>query len=65
MKRLTAVLIVLGMLAFAGTAPAEDAPAYDGNLRIENGTLLPMCENSEPRYPGYSNENSDILRFCV
>ncbi|MBQ6506437.1 MAG: hypothetical protein IJI08_03835, partial [Clostridia bacterium] len=65
MKRLIPMLLVLGMLAFAGTAPAEDAPAYDGNLRIESGTLLPMCENSEPRYPGYSNENSDILRFCV
>ena len=52
-KHLIPMLLILGMLAFSAAAPAENAPTVDGALRIENGTLLPMCEYSEPRYPGY------------
>jgi len=67
MGRLTAVfvLVALAMLACATPAMSEASEAFDGNLRIENGTLLPMCAYSDPRDPAYSNENSDILRFCV
>ena len=64
-KHLIPMLLILGMLAFSAAAPAENAPTVDGALRIENGTLLPMCEYSDPRNPAYSNESSDILRFCV
>lgn len=38
---------------------------YDGNLRVEDGTLLPMLNYSDLRDSAYSNEYSDILRFCV
>lgn len=60
------VLLISAFLA-AGTvsAYAEAPDSFDGSLQIENGTLLPMCEYSNPRDPAYSNENSDILRFCV
>ena len=37
----------------------------DDVLRIENGALQPILEVSDLRDPDYSNENSDILRFCV
>lgn len=64
-KMLATLLIILMLAACAVPAQAEDAAPYDGNLRIEDGTLLPMCEYSNPRDPEYSNENSDILRFCT
>ena len=65
-SRMLAVLMVITVMA-AGAVPtwAEETSPYEGGLRIEDGTLLPMCESSDPRDPGYSNENSDILRFCV
>ena len=34
-------------------------------LRIENGALQPFLEVSDLRAADYSNEDSDILRFCV
>ena len=64
-RMLSALLAVIVLAACAVPARAEDARTVDGGLRIENGTLLPMCEYSDPRDPQYSNENSDILRFCV
>ena len=65
-NRTRAALLTASILA-ACVIPvrAEDNTPHDGGLRIEDGTLLPMCECSDPRDPGYSNENSDILRFCV
>lgn len=62
---LTALLAVFVLAACAVPAWAEEPLPGDGGLRIEDGTLLPMCEYSDPRDPKYSNENSDILRFCV
>ena len=62
---LAALLATFVMAAGPAAARAEDSAPYDGGLRIEDGTLLPMCECSDPRDPEYSNENSDILRFCV
>ena len=56
MRRLLRLLMILALLCCAAAALAEDRPAYDGSLRIENGTLLPMCEYSDPRNPAYSNE---------
>ncbi len=47
------------------TPPADERIEYDGNLHIENGTLLPMLNYSNPRDSYYTNETSDILRFCV
>ena len=34
-------------------------------LKIEDGTLLPILSVSDLRDPEYSNEESEILRFCV
>ena len=64
-KMLSALLAAVVLAACAVPARAEEATPYDGGLRIKEGTLLPMCEYSDPRDPAYSNENSDILRFCV
>ncbi len=38
---------------------------YDGNLRIEDGMLQPMLNYSDLRAEDYSNEDSDIIRYCV
>ena len=38
---------------------------FDGNLKIEDGTLLPMLNYSDMRDDEYTNEGSDIQRFCV
>ena len=64
-KMLAALLAAVVLAACAVPASAEEAAPYDGGLRIKEGTLLPMCEYSDPRDPAYSNEKSDILRFCV
>ena len=64
-KLLATLLTAFMMAACAVPTQAEEAAPYDGSLRIEDGTLLPMCEYSNPRDPEYSNEESDILRFCV
>ena len=64
-RMLTTLLAAFLLAACAVPARAEDALPSDGGLRVEDGTLLPMCEYSDPRDPHYSNEDSDILRFCV
>lgn len=38
---------------------------FDGNLHMEDGMAQPMLEYSSARTEDYSNEDSDILRFCV
>ncbi len=43
----------------------EDVSEYDGNLIIEDGCLQPMLNYSDMRSSDYSNEDSEILRFCV
>lgn len=55
----------LDMQSESETAPDASYVEYDGNLKIEDGCLLPMLNYSDFRDPGYSNEYSDILRFCV
>ena len=49
-----------GEASSAGTGASEQA-----GLRIEDGALQPFLEVSNLRAADYSNENSDILRFCV
>ena len=51
--------------ALALPAPAADGQTYDGNIRIEDGMLQPMLEFSNGRDPAYTNEGSDIIRYCV
>ena len=38
---------------------------FDGNLKIKDGKLLPMLNYSDMRDAEYTNEGSDIQRFCV
>lgn len=55
--------------AASGQSGTEDkagtGSGNKGGLRIENGALQPFLEVSDLRAGDYSNEESDILRFCV
>lgn len=51
--------------AFLSAPVSAETEKYDGQLKFKDGTILPMCEFSDPRDPKYSNKNSDILRYCV
>ena len=64
MKKLFAVLCIL-TLCIAGFAAAETPETAGGQLRIENGMMQPMLNWSDMRAENYTNEGSDILRFCV
>ena len=63
MKKSFSVLLSLILFLTIG-APAF-ADSVNDVLCIENGALQPLLEVSDLRAPGYSNEDSDILRFCV
>ena len=56
---------VLVFSAFGSEVGAETA--QDGNdfLVIQDGLLQPVLNVSSLRDPYYSNENSEVLRFCV
>lgn len=62
---------LLAFVLFFGIYGLQSAPAsatqsdFDGQLHIENGIMQPMLNYSDLRDPNYSNEDSDILRFCV
>ena len=61
-RRLSLMLLCLTVLLQAAV------PALAGGddiLKIEDGMLQPMLQYSDPRASDYSNEDSDILRFCV
>ena len=60
MKRIFALL--LSALLVLSLIPAGSA---EGPLRFENGMAQPMLQYSDPRAADYSNETSDILRYCV
>ena len=42
-------------------------PAFgdEGALIVADGMMQPMLQYSDPRDPGYSNADSEIIRFCV
>ena len=63
MKKSFSVLLSLILFLTIG-APAF-ADSVNDVLCIENGALQPVLEVSDLRAPDYSNEDSDILRFCV
>ena len=54
------VLMLMCLLLALGVAMAEGDV-----LRIENGAPQPILEVSPMRVNDYTNEDSDILRFCV
>ena len=61
MKRTLCMLLALIMLL----SFTSEAFADEDVMRIENGAPQPILEVSDLRDPDYSNEESDILRFCV
>ena len=62
MKKMTFVMLILCLLcSFAFAEPAQEI----GFLRIENGMLQPVLNWTELRDENYTNEGSDIRRFCV
>ncbi|MBQ8076302.1 MAG: hypothetical protein IJ237_10015 [Oscillospiraceae bacterium] len=63
-KMLTVVLLIAVMLLQAG-APALAEETAGSALLVENGMMQPMLQYSDPRAADYSNEDSDILRYCV
>ena len=63
MKRTLCMLLSLVILLSFGSAAFADGEGEV--LLIENGALQPILEVSDLRDPAYSNEDSDILRFCV
>jgi len=69
-RALTVVLALLLGLSFGAQAETEaqvesDAPAYDGNLIIEDGLPQPMLNMVEFSDPYVNEEDNGILRFCV
>ena len=72
MKRTIGIILTLSLLftVLCGTASAADTGgeaggAFDGQLREANGMMQPMLQYSDMRAADYSNEDSDILRYCV
>ena len=53
------------MLCFLLAFPFAEAGEEPDFLRIENGMLQPVLNWTELRGADYTNEGSDILRFCV
>ena len=64
MKKFFAVLCILA-LCLSGFSFAETAETAESPLRVEDGMMQPFATVSDLRAQDYSNENSDILRFCV
>ena len=64
----TGTAAALGAAAAGKSGTGEKAGTGSGDkagLHIENGALQPFLEISNLRAADYSNEDSDILRFCV
>ena len=57
------VLLSLGVPALADET--DDEVQNNGLPVVENGMMQPILQCSDARAADYSNENSDILRFCV
>ena len=62
MKKTTFVTLILCLLCSFAFAEAAEEPGF---LRIENGMLQPVLNWTDLRDEDYTNEGSDILRFCV
>lgn len=60
---LCALLLCLSGFSFAEQVDAAAFP--ESPLRVKDGMLQPILTVSDFRDPAYSNEKSDILRFCV
>lgn len=59
------LLLLLLALALVFSACGMPAEKLSGTLTIEDGTAKPMLRWSDRMSENYTNEGSDILRFCV
>lgn len=57
--------VLLSLILFLSIASPAFADSVNDVLCIEDGAPQPILEVSNLRAPDYSNEDSDILRFCV
>lgn len=66
MRRLIALLLCLFLMAGTASAVAEDTGG-GGIVPVfsEYGTAQPILQYTNLRKADYTNEGSDILRFCV
>ena len=66
MRRLIALLLCLFLMAGIASAVAEDTGG-GGIVPVfsEYGTAQPILQYTNLRKADYTNEGSDILRFCV
>ena len=62
MKKAIFVILILCFLCSFSFAEAAEEPGF---LRIEDGMLQPVLNWTDLRDEDYTNEGSDILRFCV
>ena len=62
---LLAFVLLFGLYGLQSAPASATQSDFDGQLHIENGIMQPMLNYSDLRDPNYSNEDSDILRFCV
>ncbi len=60
-KTIVALMALLMLCSCAFACQAEDTDF----IRVENGMLQPVLQWSDLRAENYTNEGSDILRFCV
>lgn len=60
---LSAILALLMVFQTAASAQADQVG--NGVLAVEDGMLQPVLQYSDPRAADYSNEDSEILRYCV
>ncbi len=62
MKKAAFLMMILCLLCSFAFAESAEEPGF---LRIENGMLQPVLSWTDLRDEDYTNEGSDILRFCV
>ena len=62
---LLALLLLVSLVGCAGEAPASKAADSTGTPAFQDGMAQPMLTWSSYRADPYTNEGSDILRFCV
>ncbi len=62
---LLALLLLVSLVGCTGEAPASKAADSTGTPAFQDGMAQPMLTWSSYRADPYTNEGSDILRFCV
>ena len=62
MKKAIFLMLILCLLCSFAFAETAERPGF---LRIENGMLQPVLSWTDLQDEDYTNEGSDILRFCV